>query len=277
MIALIDLGRDGEAAAFHVDQQLPTALGAFPHADLKPDQFLPTFRRGSDEDQHALGMVLHPDLEVDPIRPEIDITPGRQVPLLPAIMLGPPLGRKASDHRGRKVRYILTQQRRQRFLEVARRDTAQVQRRQQGVEDARPPSPSRQDRLSEPDALAAFGSPTIPDLGARHRDSADPGLHLALWAMPVPDKAHYVVRKLQIRPLSQRGLDLQFYRPGQELSSAGPQHLRQRIVDRIGLTKPDDIAILIYGVLLSPERFWQAWTPASIRRLSQAAVTQIPA
>jgi len=35
-----DLGRDGEAAAFHVDQQLAPALSAFPHADLEPDQFL---------------------------------------------------------------------------------------------------------------------------------------------------------------------------------------------------------------------------------------------
>lgn len=30
------------------------------------------------------------------------------------------------------------------------------------------------------------------------------------------------------------------------------------------------------GVSLSPERFWQAWTPASMRRLSQAIITQIP-
>ena len=66
-------------------------------------------------------------------------------------------------------------------------------------------------------------------------------------------------------------------RGAQELAGAGPQYLRQGIVDLIGLTKPHDIANLIHGVSLSPERFWQAWTPASIRRLSQTAVTQIPA
>ncbi len=91
--------------------------------------------------------------------------------------------------------------------------------------------------------------------------------------MPVPDKAHSAIGKLQIRPLGQKGLDLQFHRPGQELASAGPQHLRQGIIDVIGLTKPHDIAILFHGVSLSPERFWLAWTPASIRRLSQSAVT----
>ncbi len=56
----------------------------------------------------------------------------------------------------------------------------------------------------EPDALAAFGSPTIPDLGTRHRDSADSDLHLALGAMPVPDKARSTIGKLQIRPLGQK-------------------------------------------------------------------------
>ncbi len=91
--------------------------------------------------------------------------------------------------------------------------------------------------------------------------------------MPVPDKARPSVRKLQSRSLGQEGLDLQFHRLGQELASAGPQHLGQGIVDVIGLTKPHDIAILFHGVSLSPERFWQAWTPASIRRLSQSAVT----
>ncbi len=125
--------------------------------------------------------------------------------------------------------------------------------------------------------LPAFGSPTIPDLGARYRDSADSGLHLALRAMPVPDKARSTIGKLQIRPLGQEGLDLKFHGLGQELASAGPQHLREGITDVIGLTKPHDIAILILGVSLPPERFWLAWTPASIRRLSQAAVTQIPA
>ena len=95
-----DLGRDGEAAPLHVDQQLPPALGAFPHADLKPDQFLPAFRRGSDEDQHALGLLLHPGLQVDPVGPDVDVAPGRQVPLLPAIVFGLPLGREAPDDRG---------------------------------------------------------------------------------------------------------------------------------------------------------------------------------
>ncbi len=95
--------------------------------------------------------------------------------------------------------------------------------------------------------------------------------------MTVPDQASPPVRELQTRPLGQEGLDLQVHGLRQQLAGAGPQHLGQGIIDRIGLTKPHDVAILFHGVSLSPERFWQAWTPASIRRPSQAAVTQNPA
>ena len=49
----------------------------------------------------------------------------------------------------------------------------------------------------------AFGSPAIPDLGAGYRDGADPGLHLALGAMPVPDEARPTIGKLQIRAFGQ--------------------------------------------------------------------------
>ena len=95
--------------------------------------------------------------------------------------------------------------------------------------------------------------------------------------MAVTDQTCPPVRKLQARPLGQESLDLQLHGLRQELAGAGPQHLRQGIIDRVGLTKPDNVAILFHDVSLSPERFWQAWTPASIHRLSQAAVTQIPA
>ena len=118
-VAHRDLGRDGEAAPLHVDQQFPPALGAFPHADLKPDQFLPAFRRGSDENEHALGLVLHPGLQVDPVGLNVYVVPGRQIPLLPAIVFGLPFGREAPDHRGRQVRGVLAHQRRERLLEVA--------------------------------------------------------------------------------------------------------------------------------------------------------------
>ena len=248
-----------------------------PYAHLEADQLLPALRRGADEDQHALSLVLHPGLQVDPVGPDVDVVSGRQVPPLPALVLGLPFGREAHHDRGRQVRGVLAQKRRQSFLEVAGRDAAQVQRRQQGIEAARPPRPARQDCRAESDALATFVGPAVPDLGAGYRDGADPGLHLAFGAVPMPDEARPTIGKLQTRSLGQESLDFQLDSLGQKLAGAGPQYLRQWIIGVIGLTKPHDVAILIHGVSLSPERFWQAWTPASIRRLSQAIVTQFPA
>ena len=95
--------------------------------------------------------------------------------------------------------------------------------------------------------------------------------------MTMAHEARPPIRKLQTRPLGQESLHLQLNGLRQKLAGAGPQHLRQRINDPIRLTKANDVAILFHGVSLSPERFWQAWTPASIRRPSQAAVTQNPA
>ncbi|MGX9432547.1 hypothetical protein, partial [Bradyrhizobium sp. LeoA1S1] len=56
------------------------------------------------------------------------------------------------------------------------------------------------------------------------------------------------------------------------------QKIGQWIVDLVGLTERDNVASLVHGVSLSlRERFWQASTPASIRRLSQSVITQFPA
>ena len=117
-------------------------------------------------------------------------------------------------------------------------------------------------------------APAVPDLGARHRDGADPGLHLKLSRMTVMDQARPPVREPQIRPLRQESLDLQLHRLGQALASAGPQYLRQGIIDGIRPTKPYDIAVLVHGVSLSGEVL-AGLTPASIRRPSQATVSQI--
>ena len=122
----------------------------------------------------------------------------------------------------------------------------------------------------------ALGSPVIPDLGSRHRDGAGSGLHLALGAIPVPNHVLRAIGKLQIRPRGEKGLDLQLHGLRDELWDAGPQHVRQGIIDGFGLTKPHDNAVLIHGGSLSPKSCRQAGTPASIRRLFQAAATQIP-
>ena len=49
----------------------------------------------------------------------------------------------------------------------------------------------------------------------------------------------------------EKGLGLDLDRLGQQAAGAGPQHIRQGIVDRVGLTKPDDVGSLVHGVSLS--------------------------
>jgi hypothetical protein len=50
----------------------------------------------------------------------------------------------------------------------------------------------------------------------------------------------------------------------------------QWIIDGIRLTERNDSGISRHGVSLLAGRFWQASTPASIRRLSHTVITQFP-
>lgn len=95
-----NIGRDLQATPLHVDQQLPPALCVLANACLETDQFLPAFGRGADQDQHAFGLVFRPRLEIDPVRPHIDIAPRRKIALLPTLVIGVPLRRQPRDRRG---------------------------------------------------------------------------------------------------------------------------------------------------------------------------------
>ena len=79
------------------------ALRALADADLEADEFLLALGRGADQHEHALGMVLHPRLKVDAVRPDIHVAARRQVPRLPALVLGLPLRGEAADHGWREV------------------------------------------------------------------------------------------------------------------------------------------------------------------------------
>src|SRR6516164_4294359 len=88
-----------EPSPLDIDEQFPPALRAFAYADLEADQLFATLRRCPDHDQYALGMRLHACLQVNPVRPDVDIAPSREVALLPRIVFHLPLGRQAGDHR----------------------------------------------------------------------------------------------------------------------------------------------------------------------------------
>ena len=79
--------------------------------------------------------------------------------------------------------------------------------------------------------------------------------------MAVPDQALASVRQLQIAHAGQIGLGLDLDGLGQQLAGAGAQNIGQGIVNRVGLTKADNVGSLGHGVSLSSKRFWQARHP----------------
>ena len=193
--------------------------------------FLPS-GRGADQHQHALGLRLHPRLQVDAVGPEIDVAPGRQVAPLPARVVRLPFAPQPRDHRGRQVRRVLAQQRSERLLEVAHRDPAQVEDRQQGIQAPRPPRPARQDGRGEADALGSSAGAAVAQLDPPHRDRADPGLDQALRTMAVPHHALAPVRQPRALHRGQERLGFRLDRLGQQPAGAAPQDGRQRILDR---------------------------------------------
>ena len=88
-----DFRRDLQPAAFRLDQQFAPALRAFPHADLEADEFFLPLRSRADQHQHALAVVFHASLQEDTVGPHVDVSPRRQVALLPPLVLALPLGR----------------------------------------------------------------------------------------------------------------------------------------------------------------------------------------
>jgi hypothetical protein len=83
------------------------------NANLETDQFLLALRRSPDQHQHAFAVIFHASLQEYTVRPHIQVSARRQIPLLPMPALALPLRRQTGNHRRRQVRRILAQQRRQ--------------------------------------------------------------------------------------------------------------------------------------------------------------------
>lgn len=71
------------------------------------------------------------------------LRPRRQIAPLPACVLALPLRCQSGHHRRRQVGGVLAQQGRQRLLEIAGRDAAQVKHRQERIQAPAPPRPQR--------------------------------------------------------------------------------------------------------------------------------------
>ena len=124
----------------------------------------------------------------------------------------------------------------ERLLKVAGREAAQVEDRKKRIQAPGAARPFRQDGRGKADPILAYGA-AVADLDPADLDGTDAGLDRALGAMAVPDQALASIRQLEIAHLSQEGLGFDLDGLGQELTGAGAQDIRQRIVNRIGLTQ----------------------------------------
>jgi hypothetical protein len=89
---------------------------------MKADKLLFAFGCGADDDENAFRFRLHPRLQIDAVRPDVDIAASREIPALPATMLLLPGLDQTSDHARRQVRGLWAEKGRQRLLKVAHRD-----------------------------------------------------------------------------------------------------------------------------------------------------------
>jgi len=79
--------------------------------------------------------------------------------------------------------------------------------------------------------------------------------------VPVPHEPGAPIVELQILPVGQERLHLQVHSLREQPPGAGAQHIRQGIVDVIGLTKAHDVGNLFHRRIALSERFWQAEHP----------------
>ena len=95
--------------------------------------------------------------------------------------------------------------------------------------------------------------------------------------MAVTHDAVATIRQLHVLPHGDEGVSFGDQHLRQHSAGTFPRKFGQWIVDGIRLTEGNDSGISRNGVSLLSGRFWQASTPASIRRLQSIVVTQIPA
>jgi hypothetical protein len=148
-----------------------------------------------EDDQHALGLRLHPGVEIDAVRPDVDVSPGREVAALPAVIFLLPLAGQPRDHVRREVRRVRAEQRGQRLLEVPGRNAAQVEYRQQGIEALRAPRPAGDAGTAADLLLRRHALGPVPHLRAAHLERADPGLDAALGPIPMPHDPLAAIRQ----------------------------------------------------------------------------------
>jgi len=99
--------------AFQVERPFAPALGAFAKAVDKAPNILVAPFISPDNYQHTLVVFIHAGAETDPVRPEMQIAPRRQIAFGPAFLIVPPTRLQPQDDAGRQSRRVRPKVRRQ--------------------------------------------------------------------------------------------------------------------------------------------------------------------
>src|SRR5437764_4625988 len=93
--------RHVEPAPLEIEQQIAPVLCVLAATIGEADQFLAAFWRRADQHEDALFFVFEPRFEMDAISPDVDVTLGRQIALLPRGVLVEPAVLQPADGRCR--------------------------------------------------------------------------------------------------------------------------------------------------------------------------------
>ena len=266
-----EFGADRKPTPLEIEEQLPPGLRALAHAVDEPDEFLFALRRGANDDQQALRVVLQASLHVDAIGPEVDVALGGEVTLAPACVLVRPGVLEPPDRRGREATGVLAKQSQECLLEVAGRDALEVEDRNQHLEALRTACVRRQDRRREPNPFGAFAR-AVAHTWTAYRDRTDAGHDFALGQMPVAHQPLAAVVGELVGMAVEQGRNLGLDRLRKQRSRAVAQNFGQRIGECPWLGESENITIG-HGVSLLRWRSGRLRTPPRYATSSLHAVT----
>src|SRR5215469_1062627 len=148
---------------------------------------------------------------------------------------------EADDGRCRQT-WRVADESRQHFLEVAGRDSLQVEERDQHLKALRSPRVSRQDCWRVSDALA-IARCTVAHPRLANGDRADAGHDVALWKIAMAHHALIARLGLEIRMLCEKLSNLRLDSLGQQRSRAAAQDLCQGVGENPWLGELDDVTV----------------------------------
>jgi len=220
---------DGEhwclhAASFARAQQVRPGLAGLAEPVGERDELLGPVRADPQNHQQAHLVLLEPDLQMDPVDPDVDVVGAGQRPGVEGALLVLPLRRQPGDGRGRQAR-AGAEELLQRRTEVIAGQAMQIQQRQDLRDLRRLARPGRQNRRAEPQPLTGRRiDALVVDPRRPHRHRARRRHHLP---RRMPAVAHHQPTTLGIQLLGVR-VDV-----GSDLGLRAPFHVTSpRLIHR---------------------------------------------